>query len=188
MPAYAFAIYNFSQVSDAVLLVMADKKQQKLTMIFTYCDGCWQTSEDLSFLNAESFQQINNALTGLAKSNVYSLSENNLANSKLAGLVSCYKKNSSFSLKYYSKHIVCCVLGMTNENPVRFTLDNDIKIIVKKVANNKYDFELILPNGSRKTFVWDINMPLDYADKKGNPDVLVIQTIKKFQSIINNNG
>lgn len=70
-PAYAFAIYNFSQVSDAVLLVMADKKQQKLTMLFTYCDGSWQTNEDLSFLNVESIQQINNSLTGLIRSNVY---------------------------------------------------------------------------------------------------------------------
>jgi len=77
---------------------------------------------------------------------------------------------------------------MTNENPVRFTLDNVIKIIVKKVANNKYDFEMLLSNGSRKTFIWNIDMQIDYADKKGNPDVLVIQTIKKFQSIINDNG
>ncbi len=64
-PAYAFAIHNFSQVSDAVLLVMADKKQQKSTMLFTYGNGNWQTNDDLSFLNAESFQQINNALTTL---------------------------------------------------------------------------------------------------------------------------
>lgn len=77
---------------------------------------------------------------------------------------------------------------MVSESPVCFTLNNDIKIIVKKVANDKYDFELLLPNGSRKTFVWDINMPLDYADKKGNPDILVIEAIKEFQCIINDNG
>ena len=29
---YAFTVYNFSQVKDAVLLVMADKKQQKETI------------------------------------------------------------------------------------------------------------------------------------------------------------
>ena len=70
-PAYAFAIYNFSQVSDAVLLVMADKKQEKSTMLFFYCDGNWQINEDLSFLNAESFQQINNALACLFEPDVY---------------------------------------------------------------------------------------------------------------------
>ena len=68
-PAYAFAIHNFSQVSDAVLLVMADKKQQKSTMLFTYGNGSWQTNEDLSFLNAESFQQINKALATLRDPN-----------------------------------------------------------------------------------------------------------------------
>ena len=75
---------------------------------------------------------------------------------------------------------------MTNENPVRFTLDNNIEVIVVKVANNKYDFALLLANGSRKTFVWSADMAVYYADKKGNPDVLVIQAIQKFQSIINN--
>lgn len=67
--AYAFAIHNFSQVSDAVLLVMADKKQQKSTMLFTYGNGNWQTNDDLSFLNAESFQQINKALATLRDPN-----------------------------------------------------------------------------------------------------------------------
>jgi hypothetical protein len=66
-PAYAFTIFNFSQVKDAVLLVIADKKQQKSTMLFTYSNGNWETSEDLSFLSTKSFEQINNALTKLFK-------------------------------------------------------------------------------------------------------------------------
>ena len=66
--AYAFTVYNFSQVRDAVLLVLADKKQQKSTMLFMYSDGTWETSEDLSFLSVNSFEQINNALTRLFKS------------------------------------------------------------------------------------------------------------------------
>ena len=68
VPAYAFAIHNFSQVSDAVLLVMADKKQQKSTMLFTYFDGCWQLNEDLSFLDIDSFHQISSALNRLIES------------------------------------------------------------------------------------------------------------------------
>jgi len=75
---------------------------------------------------------------------------------------------------------------MTNENPVRFTLDNNTEVVVKKVANDKYDFNLLLVNGSRKTFVWSIGMPVFHADKKGNPDVLVTQAIQTLQSIINN--
>lgn len=63
VPSYAFAVFNFSQVKDAVLLVMADKKQEKLTMLFTLCNNEWRLDEDLSFLGAESFQQINKALS-----------------------------------------------------------------------------------------------------------------------------
>jgi hypothetical protein len=70
-PAYAFAIYNFSQVSDAVLFVMADEKQQESPMLFVYYNGNWQTNEDLSFLSAESFQQINNTLTCLFEPGIY---------------------------------------------------------------------------------------------------------------------
>jgi len=75
---------------------------------------------------------------------------------------------------------------MTNEDPVRFTLFNNIEVVVKKVANDKYDFNLLLVNGSRKTFVWSVDMPVYHADKKGNPDVLVTQAIQTLQSIINN--
>jgi len=73
---------------------------------------------------------------------------------------------------------------MTNENPVRFTLDNNTEVVVKKVTNDKYDFNLLLVNGSRKTFVWSIDMPVYHADKKGNVDVLVTQAIQTLQSII----
>jgi hypothetical protein len=74
---------------------------------------------------------------------------------------------------------------MTNENPVRFTLNNNIEVIVRKVANNKYDFELLLANKSRKTFIWSVDMPVYAFSKKGNPDVLVEQAIQKFQFMIN---
>jgi hypothetical protein len=67
-PAYAFTIFDFSLVKDAVLLVIADKKQHKSTMLFTRSNGNWETSEDLSFLSGNSFEQINNALTKLFKS------------------------------------------------------------------------------------------------------------------------
>lgn len=62
---YAFTVFNFSQVRDAVLLIMADKKQQKETMLFTCSNGIWQTNDDISFLSATSFEKINNVLTRL---------------------------------------------------------------------------------------------------------------------------
>ena len=75
---------------------------------------------------------------------------------------------------------------MTNENPVRFTLDNNTEVVVKKVTDDKYDFNLLLANGSRKTFVWSIDMPVYHTDKKGNLDVLVTQAIQTLQAIIKN--
>lgn len=69
-PAYAFTVFNFSQVCDAVLLVMADKKQEKATMLFTHSNGNWETSDDLSFLSAKSFEEINRVLANLFKTYV----------------------------------------------------------------------------------------------------------------------
>jgi hypothetical protein len=67
-PAYAFTIFNFSQVRDAVLLVIADKKQEKQTMLFTHANGNWETSDDLSFLSVKSFEEINRVLNNLLAS------------------------------------------------------------------------------------------------------------------------
>jgi hypothetical protein len=69
---------------------------------------------------------------------------------------------------------------MTNANPVRFTLNDNTVVVVKEVTNNKYDFEMILPNGNRKTFLWLSNTPGSYEDKKGNIDKRITEAIGKF--------
>jgi hypothetical protein len=71
---------------------------------------------------------------------------------------------------------------MTNEYPIRFTLNDDTKVIVKKVTNNTYDFELLLANKSRKTFIWSDEF-VEFADRKGNFDTLVSEAVKKFKAI-----
>ena len=72
---------------------------------------------------------------------------------------------------------------MANENPIRFTITNNTYVIVKKVADNKYDFELIFTNGSRKTFIWNSGTSVDYKNRKGDPEVLIIEAVKTFISI-----
>ena len=72
---------------------------------------------------------------------------------------------------------------MTNDNPVRFTLNDNTFVIVKKVTNNKYDFELILSNGNRKTFVWNYGTSVDFKNRKGERDIIIIEAINKFLSI-----
>lgn len=69
--AYAFTIFNFSQVRDAVLLVMADKRQEKATMLFTHSNGTWETSDDLSLLSGNSFEEINKVLATLVKNYIH---------------------------------------------------------------------------------------------------------------------
>jgi hypothetical protein len=74
---------------------------------------------------------------------------------------------------------------MANENPVRFTLSDSTHVVVKKVPNNKYDFELTLPNGNRKTFIWLANDENEYTDKKGIADGLVNEAVHVFAGIMN---
>jgi len=73
---------------------------------------------------------------------------------------------------------------MTSEKPVRFTLNDGTSVIVKKVANNKYDFELIFSNGSHKTFLWSLDTLVQYKTRKGDPDVSVVEAIEKFNSTL----
>jgi len=68
---------------------------------------------------------------------------------------------------------------MADEKPIRFTLPDETNVIVRKVLNNKYDFELTLPNGNRKTFIWFIDKD-ELSNLKENKDRLVNESIVKF--------
>ena len=73
---------------------------------------------------------------------------------------------------------------MADENIIRFTLKDSINVTVKKVTNSTYDFELILANNNRKTFMWSSKF-LEFVDRKGNIDELVLESIKEFKTICN---
>lgn len=72
---------------------------------------------------------------------------------------------------------------MTSNNPIRFTLNNNTLVIVKKMTNDKYDFELILCNGNRKTFMWTYGASHSFKDKNGNTDDLLNEAVGKFYSM-----
>jgi hypothetical protein len=80
---------------------------------------------------------------------------------------------------------ICGSDGMTNENPVRFTLSDTTHVVVKKVLNNKYDFELTLPNGNRKTFIWLENNENEFIDRKGISDKLITEAVTMFVRMMN---
>ena len=69
---------------------------------------------------------------------------------------------------------------MVNDVATRFTLSDNTIVIVKKVLNNKFDFELILPNGNRKTFFWFKDAVNELSDKKGNIDPVITEAVQKF--------
>ena len=73
---------------------------------------------------------------------------------------------------------------MTNESPVRFTLSNNTNVFIKKVTNSKYDFELIFPNGSRKTFIWWTDEVNEYCDRKGQKDELIAEAVQQFRTLV----
>ncbi len=74
---------------------------------------------------------------------------------------------------------------MANDDSIRFTLSDTTSVIVRKVTNNKYDFELKLPNGNRKTFIWSINDANEFSDRHGNTDGKIIEAVQQFLGTLN---
>ena len=72
---------------------------------------------------------------------------------------------------------------MANENNVRFTLSDNTIVIVKKMMSDKYDFELFLNNGIRKTFAWNYGDTSLYTQENGKIDKLLQETIETFMKI-----
>ena len=69
---------------------------------------------------------------------------------------------------------------MTDETPIRFTLSDDTCVIIKKAKNNKYDFELTLPNGNRKTFMWSTDSINEFGDRHGHTDGIITEAVQQF--------
>ena len=72
---------------------------------------------------------------------------------------------------------------MANEDSIRFTLSDNTQVVVKEVTNNKYDFELTLPNGNRKTFIWAGDGVYNFSTRKGGSDGIVEEAINKFVAL-----
>ena len=71
---------------------------------------------------------------------------------------------------------------MANDYPIRFTLSDKTLVIIKKVLNNKYDFEMIRPGGSRKTFIW-CESSVQWLSNHGED--VIREAIQKFSHIMN---
>ena len=76
-------------------------------------------------------------------------------------------------------------MSCMTDNIIRFILSDDTRVAVKKVLNNKYDFELTFANGNRKTFILRSLADNDFIDGKGRRDSLINEAVKLFVSIMN---
>lgn len=74
---------------------------------------------------------------------------------------------------------------MASDNGIRFTLSDNTLVIIKKVTNIKYDFELTFTNGSRKTFLWFVNIANEFKDRKGNIDKRITEAVQQFLITLN---
>ena len=70
------------------------------------------------------------------------------------------------------------------DGKVHFTLSDHTEVEVRKVLNNKYDFELKLPNGNRTTFVLSTDAVADFSDRKGNNDKVILEAVKLFTEML----
>lgn len=73
---------------------------------------------------------------------------------------------------------------MAKITPIRFTLLDGTIVTVKKVADKKYDFQLQLPNGNRKTFIWLAEDAGEFNDRKGVKDIMVTGAIGQFLKLM----
>jgi hypothetical protein len=77
---------------------------------------------------------------------------------------------------------ICSIYHMANDT-IRFTLSDNTLVIIKKVTNIKYDFELTFSNGSRKTFLWFVDITNEFSDRKGNIDKRITESIQHFLAL-----
>ena len=69
---------------------------------------------------------------------------------------------------------------MTKTFPLNFRLKDNTYVTVSSVANNSYDFDIVLPNGSRRTFRWHRDLPHTFLGKNGQTDEMMKETIEMF--------
>ena len=66
--------------------------------------------------------------------------------------------------------------------PLRIQLKDNTYATVTLVTNNSFDFDLILPNGSKRSFRWRQDSPHSFLNRKGEIDQGLEEVIAAFLS------
>ena len=64
--------------------------------------------------------------------------------------------------------------------PLIFQLKDNTNVTVSIVAKNSYDFDMVLTNGTRRTFRWHPESPHDLFNKRGKIDEIMKETVEIF--------
>jgi len=64
--------------------------------------------------------------------------------------------------------------------PLNYQLKDNTFVTVSIVGNNSFDFNMVLPNGTKRTFRWRKTLPHSFLDRYGKTDKNMKETIEVF--------
>jgi len=85
-----------------------------------------------------------------------------------------------FCLMARKPHSFCTYLHVKNTFPLNFRLKDNTCVTVSIVSKNSYDFDILLPNGSRRTFRWRSDSPHTLFNRLGQVDEMMKETVEYF--------
>ena len=71
--------------------------------------------------------------------------------------------------------------------PLKFQLKDNTYVTVSVVSNNSYDFDMVLPNGSRRTFRWHPDSQHTLVARNGQTDELMKESVEFLLKKLNKN-
>ena len=77
-------------------------------------------------------------------------------------------------------HSFCGDTSVKNTFPLNFRLKDNTCVTVSIVSKNSYDFDILLPNGSRRTFRWRSDSPHTLFNRLGKVDEMMKETVEYF--------
>jgi hypothetical protein len=69
--------------------------------------------------------------------------------------------------------------------PLKFQLKDNTNVTVSIAANNSFDFDIVLPDGSKRTFRWRKDSPHVFLGRHGKIDEELKETIELFLEKMN---
>jgi hypothetical protein len=72
--------------------------------------------------------------------------------------------------------------------PLKFLLKDNTDVTVSMSANNSFNFDIVLPNGAKRTFRWRKDSPHVFLGRHGKIDEELKEAIEVFLEKMNGNN